>query len=359
MAEKEKKAKGRKNFVLVSGYLKENLLKEGYDKSNNKCIRGSLIVAIDETNSHKFNVYVSPTWGDGSPNEYYAGFESLLPKNTVSIAGYLKNNPASNFATAKTMATPLWITGSMEEFTTRKEVNGKNVDNSMVMLRAKKAEIASLTGKGFTPRTKFDCDMYIGAMRPEMKKGEETGRTIIVGLLPDNKGCISKVEFVTGNDKISDYVNDHFEVGQTANFVGEMNSLTIREKKTVQGWGIAQDQYETSFIRERVILGGGGAPKDEDDEGAITKKDVKDGLALREEKIEEYVEKQNQAKTTTHRAKATTNGNPFAKQAKETDGNWGDTGFGADNPEDTDAAAIPDNNLNINNDQSGFNFNDF
>ena len=319
----------RKNFFLVEGFLKENNLELVSDKNNDQVIRGSLIIAVSENDAHRIQFYVNKKMKNGEENEVFSDLLKLLPANTVSVASYLKSTPTANFANAANAASKIWATGRLEEFASKDE---SNKETSMVTLKGRTAGLKTLTDRHpFDPKAMFDIDVYIEKKIPEIVNGAETGRYLITGLVPVYDGSMHRIDFVTDHGQASEYVNDNYNVTQTANFNGTMKSIVTvtTNEPTVGGWGTQRDQTTTTFVRERVITGGAGAAKDPDDPGAITTKEVKDGLITRETKA---IENGKRKKTTV-----ATPTPGFTGNATPAAGNFG-----------TAAASAP-----------GFDFNDF
>lgn len=283
----------RKNHVMIEGYLKENLLE--LVKTPKEAIRGSVTIAVDELNSHKVQFYVNRLQKDGSECKEWKDLMSLLPSNTITIASYLKQTPTANFQNAANSSTKLWVTGYLEEYATKED----DKERSVILIKGRRAAFKTISERyPFTPRAEFSCDVYIESKRPEMNAdSSESGRIFLTGLLPVYNGSMYRIVFVAPVEgDIAAYVQDNYEVGQTVSLNGDLISTQVSKPKT----GIAtgnffgrsnEQQYETTFIRERRIMGGSAKALDETDPGAITKKEAKDGLATREEKMIEAGER--------------------------------------------------------------------
>lgn len=291
----EEKNIKRKNYVNLTGYLKENTLKVVKSSSGVEAISGSLIIATSETDAHKVQFYANKVFKSGKENSLYKELDALMPSKTISIASYVKQNPTSNYATAAQCSTKVYVGGSLEEYATK--LDGK--ERSIITIRGSRARIKTVTdAHPFVPSATFNVDMYIESMREESKWNKDredmelTGRHIIVGLIPDYLGCMNKIEFVVPKDR-ADFVKSNYANTDTANFTGEiLNTETKIVKKTVSddpfAWNNSKEsQYETEFIRERRIMGrdNGSLPIHQGEEGSITIEEVKNGLVLRDEKI--------------------------------------------------------------------------
>lgn len=285
MAENKKKSenKGKTNSVTVAGYLRENNLEQIKDKNGNNVIRGSLMISNTEFNSVKVSFYISEKTRSGEDSSLYTSLSQILPYNTISVASYLKDNEGADFEKAKSAATRLCVIGSLEEFATR---NGERED-SFISVKGKR--IIPIEKEGFTPRAEFNIEMYVSALTKEKNvDGEETGRLIVEGLIPrwtkDNTPLVDKMEFIASNDnKAADFIEKNYKVGDTVKLKGNIVNLFERillesEEPDESSFGnIDSPQFETRFIRERIITGGTKAGLEE-----ITKDFAKKGLAARE-----------------------------------------------------------------------------
>ena len=274
----EKKEIKRKNRVTIAGYLRENTL-EVVNSPYGKSIRGALIISTSETNSHKVQFYVRDN------NAEYENLEKMLPGDTMSIANYLKTNSNSTFEEACGAATRMLVLASFDEFASR---SGERV-RSMITFKGFKATILDPT-KPLTPRAEFDIDGYISDITPEIVDGEETGRLKIICLLPKYNDSVSVVDFIAvKEDRVAEYIQKTFAVGDTASFRGDIYNISIKklvESDEDEYFGKAKaPQYETTFIRERRIIGGAKKPIKDGEDGCIGKQFITDALVKREEEM--------------------------------------------------------------------------
>lgn len=271
------KTNKKKNTFFVEGYLKENNLSLVGD-----VIRGSVVVAVDEHNTFKVQYYVNKKMKSGDENKDFADIEAMLPEKTTSVAQYLQNVPTANFANASAVATRVWCVGRLEEFVS-KSADGK--EKSMITYKGSRGGIKS--GDSFNPRSTFKIDVYLESKKPETNsEGDETGRYLLSGLVPAYNGSMYRFSFVTAEGDPSVYVNDLYDVGQTVYLEGQILAIrqeVARSSTKNAGWGTAASlPPRTFFTTQLVVFGGNTTPINEDEPGAITKKDVKDGLAVRE-----------------------------------------------------------------------------
>lgn len=285
MAEKRKDS--NINTVSIKGYLKENTLEQVTSSTGDQVIRGALLIATDALNAHKIQFYIPATKFNGEHSADFDRMQELLPAKTVSMASFLKDASAADFEMAANAATKVWAMARFDEYATR---NGERT-TSMVTLKGFRAGVATADKGPFVPRAEFSATMYINKMEPEQDEaGGVTGRIKIEGLLPKYKGLLDVVDFIVVTENgVADVVRANWHVGDTVRVEGDLVSLALRKKiedTDNSSFGRSRaPQYETTFIRERRIVGGNKSPIK--GEGELTKDMVKTGLALREAKMEQ------------------------------------------------------------------------
>lgn len=290
-----KQPRVKTNEVTISGYLKENNL-EVISSQRGNIIRGSVIIAVDELNSIRaqFNIYDKKY--SGEPSKDYENVLKVLPEHTRSIAGYLSENPGATFAEAIKAADKVWVRGSFDEYTRLNE-EGKEVVS--IQVRAFSAGLKKESNETFKPRANFEVRTYIDEMTDELDtSGKPTGRVLITGLIP-KMGMMVKIPFIApATDGIAEFIKANYIVGGTVDICGNLVNVaeTIEEEATVDtGYfgSYSKKQHFTRIINERVITGGSKKPFTEGMEGAISKTEVKMGLAKRKEKIDDNTSRSN------------------------------------------------------------------
>ena len=305
MAEKTEKKISRKNSVHIVGYLKENTLEKITTSSGDNAIRGNLIIATDDLNSHKVQYYVSEKTKDGETSEDYTKMLELLPDKTTSIADFLKDNPGSTFEMARNASTKLWAQARLEEYASSE---GERT-TSIVTIKGFKAGLKTAT-ENFTPSANFTIDIYIKEVVDEVsyadendEEGTPTGRVIVKAFVPSYNEVIHYMDFVAPvENNIAAYIKANYKAGQTATINGEILSLQEQIKKENADENACfgrpnEVQYQTRFIRERKILGGSAHPIEQGAEGCITNDEVKAGLAKRATRAAENGKKAKEAKS--------------------------------------------------------------
>lgn len=281
------------NKVQIEGYLRENNLELIRNDKQEEVIRGSLVVALDNVRSCRAQFYVSrfntlkPGETTRQESKAYGRLVELLPGNTISISSLMKDQAAMTFDVAKESATKVWIIGALQEYI-RKDEKGEAISSTTI--RGLSAGIKTESDKHpFAQKAEFEVEMYIEGKRPEMKDGEETGRIVLTGLIPEYDDSVSRIEFVTELGDATDYIEENYNVGQTVKVYGDVINTYVRVEKEGGGHTFGrtlEPQYETTFTSERQIFGGTATPLDEDDENALKKAEIKAALALRQQKID-------------------------------------------------------------------------
>ena len=281
------------NKVQIEGYLRENNLELIRNDKQEEVIRGSLVVALDNVRSCRAQFYVSrfntlkPGETTRQESKAYGRLVELLPGNTISISSLMKDQAAMTFDVAKESATKVWIIGALQEYI-RKDEKGEVISSTTI--KGLTAGIKTESDKHpFTQKAEFEVEMYIEGKRPEMKDGEETGRIVLTGLIPEYDDSVSRIEFVTELGDATDYIEENYNVGQTVKVYGDVINTYVRVEKESGGHTFGrtlEPQYETTFTSERQIFGGTATPLDEDDENALKKAEIKAALALRQQKID-------------------------------------------------------------------------
>ena len=254
----------RKNFIRVVGYLKENLLEQVKNADGENVIRGSIIIATSELESHKIQFYVKQKNKNGEETEEYANICELLPHNTISIASYLKENSSANFAVASSMATKVWATGSFDEFTKREG----EIETTMILLKGRKGGIRTSNDKSdFVPCATFTTENFLSSIEKEFDEdGKETGRYILQGYVPTYDGGAQKISYVAPvEENVAAFISKTYAKNDTVTLTGDIVSLVEREE------GVQPKESQV--------------PIHQGEKGCISLEEMKSRLLKREEKI--------------------------------------------------------------------------
>ena len=279
-----------KNLITITGYLKENTLEQVISSTGKNAIRGNLIISTGPLESHKVQFYVSETTSTGAESKEYQNLLNMLPEKTTTLASYLAANPEADFEDACACVSKVWAAGSLDEYARKSEEKG---ELSTIQLRGRRAgfKTASATGKEFETKARFEVEVYLSEITPELTEtGEATGRLNVVGLIQNYDQSVSKIDFIAPVENgVADYISKNYAVADTVHINGEF--INLMHRKLIQsasenhfGTG-GRDQYETTFTNERRILGGDTKPVHQGEEGSISTSAVKIGLAKRESKM--------------------------------------------------------------------------
>lgn len=307
------------NRVDVLGYLRENNL-ELKTTPKGRVIQGSMNIAFDNLNGIRINVYAQEkSAAKGTENKTFTALSTLLPNYTTSIKSQLEANPSATFDTVKDVVTKISAHCEFREYATRDERGAETSRTQVSLLNWFDSIHVADPTKPFEPEAKFSVDLYIENLVPERKPAapgelaEETGRYILTGLVPDFKGMMQRIVFVTEAGEKSQYISTHWNKGETAVAVtgGVVNLRKVEQKAGVQaGFGQpAMGSTVTTFIEERIIRGGPYNTIDANlmgmEKAGFTSEEVKNGLMLRETAINENSEKRQNKGTVNTPPQAT------------------------------------------------------
>ena len=323
-------AKQKTNEIIVSGYLKENNLEVISSNDKGDYIRGSLVIAVSDTNSLHVQFNVHDTTFDGSESKDYKNLLELLPEKAISIASYLQDNPGSDYEDAKRAAAMVWARGVFDEYT-RFDDDKKEITS--VQLRGYSAGYKKEAVEDYKPHADFTARVYISKLDDEVnEEGNPTGRVILTGLLPKSDQSVVKLDFVApAEDGVAEYIKKNYAVNGTVVLYGDLtSSIEIHEGEDggMKTFGRVHKQTYTKIINERIITGGSSVCLTSDMDGAIKASEIKLGLAKRLEKIE-----MNSTRTPSKGGNSGRGSGPAAKAR---------TGFGTTKKGFSPVVSVPD-----------------
>ena len=272
----EKQKNRYANSVRIVGYLKENNLETVINSRGDKVIRGSLVIATTKTSSYKVQFYVSALTSSGEPSQDYERLSVLLPINTTTVASVLKSDPNADFDSAIATATKVWVMARLDEYASR---SGER-ETSMITIKGFRGGVAS--EDKFKPCAEFEADVYVSGMSDEVKDDVKTGRLCLECVVPKYKEIMDRIDFIAGAEgNAAQFISSHWKVGDTVHIGGDLvnvqERILVENETPGEGFGrFTEPQYETRFVRERVITTGGPCKCD-----PITAAMVKEGLAQR------------------------------------------------------------------------------
>lgn len=284
--------KGALNEVSIEGILSEVKLQEGTGKNNEPVIFGeykikttNTIDGVETVCEIPIRVYQSKITKNKKENPAYNTALTIM-KDYVSIAAggeekatcvRLSENSTSlqeNFFLSKTTNNMVFSSGIRASF-----VNKINKEN-------------------MTPGARFKAVVVIGDLIDEINKdGEETGRLILKGILPQWGGRVDVIDFVVSNKKVIEHIRNNWEKGNTVLIGGYINySSTVKTVTEENTFGEPMISKSTQSVREYVITGGHEEPLTEE-EGAYSPEDIAEALQERQQRIEKAKEKNKETES--------------------------------------------------------------
>ena len=290
------------NRVVIEGYLKDNTLKREVkptEHGNIEVINGAMTIVTSEQSEYRVQFYtqrwkkVKPGFEEKQENPMFARLANVTADKTYSFAKHKEQNPSDEFSSVKGIVTKVYCVGSFQEFL-RKDANGNPAP--IVTIRGMSAGVAK--NETFNPHARFEVEVYVDSITKEMKKNpeteelEETGRLKLLGLIPEYDGSVSEIPFVTGDDDVASFISENFKRGQTIFINGDIVNLvthrTIEAANTGKTFGRrVEPTVVTEFVNERRIMGGSTEAYESTDELGFSIADIKEGRAIREQKLEE------------------------------------------------------------------------
>lgn len=286
-----------KNFVRITGYLKDDELKLGTSKNGDENISGTLTVALDDGQEFRIwyysNRYKKPVPGEAKREEGkpYKNLCKLLPEKVTTLSSLLESNPNAPIENLRNAATKVRCIAKFEE---RFFKGNDDAVHSQAEVRGTSADI--VTDK-FEPGTYFKVAGYVDKIDSEKTKdGDETGRAVLDLLLPTYSGSVHSIRFVSKTPEIGTGMLDMLQKGETYELEGELCRLEIvsEQKEAPSRGGFGQKPVQaptTRFVNERQILYGTGVALEGDDKMEL--EDVKQAKVLRQEAMDKALEGTN------------------------------------------------------------------
>lgn len=276
--------------INVEGILAEKKLEVHNDANGKECIRGTLTVKIDETNQIVLNVYVGKYTKDGSENRAYAGMETVM-REYQSIAEVGEEN-----------ATKIRCNKGQLQPNTYIDRTG-DVKTSVRYSASFVKRVEKRDKNPYEPKAKFEVEGYIAGVVPEMKNGEETGRSITKLWVPTYSG-IEPMDLIIPENLV-DTFDSTYELGQTANFIGDLkNNVIVKEQVVQMAFGGEDVKKSYDYVDERVVVKGGYPYEDN---LAYDPEAIKVALANRQAELEEKKKKAAEDRQKANKTTATAN----------------------------------------------------
>ena len=272
------------NQVNIEGLINEIRIND-IEKNGKKYISGEVVVKVNDKEGLESYIPVSFISADkkanGEPNKIYQNLQALKSFNSIASAGIEK-------------ADMIQIRGAK---LSENIFMPKGSDKVVLSTRITSNFFTRIQKQNFSPEATFNSIIYIVKMEPEMKNYEgdmqETGRLLITGALVGYKDKIDLVTFIVENEKNIEFINSHYQVGDTVRIGGKLNfsEETVTVSKEV-GFGEAEERTYTKRKRELIVLRGSAGPLE--DEQAYQEEDIKKALLERKARLEEAQTKNQQ-----------------------------------------------------------------
>lgn len=254
--------------VNVEGVVSEVSLTEEMSKELGcNQITGYLTVKTNDTNFVKFNIRVNEKTKAGTDNKAYPGIITVM------------NEYKSIAAVGEEDADRVRISG---------DINLYHSDQTGQDVVGYKSNFYNRVINDYNPHAEFDVEMFISSITPEVTTdGEETGRVLVKGWVPQYENGIEPLTLVAPED-VADAVESTFEPGQTVRFFGDIiNDRVVIKKEIPVAIGKPKIETHVSTKNELRITGASGAYEEGISAVAPYEKDtIKAAIQERKDRIE-------------------------------------------------------------------------
>ena len=296
------------NIVKIEGILSETDLKYGSYVKNGKPVEnisGTIKIKVsqqingEDTNLEiPVHMFANKKKNDGSNNPAYESIERIM-KDFTSIAA----------AGGEEGADRVRITSGKIQMN---EYYGRG-ENLVSFPRITASFVSKVKKEECKPQATFAVEFYVGSMDNELNRdGEETGRYIVKGIVPQYGGKIDVVNFVAVAPGVVNAISSYWNVGDTVKASGRLNFSSKTEVVTKEvDFGEPIEQTRTINVSDLIITGGSQTPMD--GEFAFDANDIKAAAAERKNRLEEL------KKTSSDKAKNKTQTAPPASRVTAQD----------------------------------------
>lgn len=292
-----------KNTVRLMGLLRETTLAHTV-VGGKDVISGRLTVSFGDFQSQEVQFYTYKYAKDGKTEvKLYSNLLQLLPTadGCVTLATLFKNNKDLGYDDAAKSATKVVVMAEMEE---DMYVDRNGVKVSKTALRGRFASRVK-NEETYVVGNSFSVQGYV----LRNFTNPNTNRVTVTLGIPAYGDSVSKVEFITPEEDDSTVLKEgvtvgqyaqtlasevagQFAVGTTVTVYGYMRSAKLKgapapDKNAGSSFGYVPEAKPalSKFVWENVIYGGTN-PLQEGEAGALTEKEIKDGLAIKEANFE-------------------------------------------------------------------------
>ena len=245
------------NKVDIWGYAQESTLevKSFNDKVTGQpynAISGDVTIKTGENETHVISYFAKELTKDGAVSKNFKSLQTAI-NEMVTVA---------DIAQGVSVGEPSMLTCqgelTLNEFKTQ---SGELVANIRI-----NGKFAPSRFKGeastFEPKAKFDIEgiVYKATKNELDKDGEETGRLTIDIYVPNYKGAVVPLSFVTDpslSQANKDYIEENFVKGASINIYGNMVNKSKKIERVIEA-GFGESKVETTYerVRDFVTIGG-------------------------------------------------------------------------------------------------------
>ena len=284
---------GAQNEVVMDGILNEVNLKPGTDlKTGQPTIFGDFTIKTTNTIDGKdfiseipIRVYQKEKTLKGTNNPAYDNALRIMNDFVSVAAGGEKNADYVRIASSGSLGENAFISKNSGML-----ISGPVVRASFIN-KIKKSEAQN--------GAKFKVVIVIGQLINEINKaGEETGRLIIKGILPQYNNKVDVIDFIVENPKVINHVQNNWQQGDTVLIGGYINFTSkVDEVEEPNGFGEPIITRRTKTVRELIVTGGHESPLT-DEEGAYDSDSITKAINERKERLEKKKEEAASAPAT-------------------------------------------------------------
>lgn len=151
----------------------------------------------------------------------------------------------------------------------------------------------------YEPKATFEIEMVVASKDYEIdKNGEETGRLMVKGIVPQYNNTVDVMTFYVENENAIDAISSYWELEDTYAVSGKLRFTSKTETyEKAQDWGDPIKETRTINVSELIITGGSNSPLNEED--AFPMDEIREALTERKARIEASKERQSTVKTPT------------------------------------------------------------
>lgn len=270
------------NKVVIEGILVENKLEEADYSKNNKnvhCIRGEVIVRTEinlngETNIVEIpvKVFVNQKKNNGDTNPLYSGIYKVMTEyKSISAVG-------------EDEADYVRITGGKIQMN---EYVSSNTHEIVAFPQITGLFFNKIAKQNYKPTASFEVSFVVANADFELdRNGEETGKYLVTGILPQYGGKVDVVPFKAVTPNTIDVISTYWQPGSTVKAIGKINFTSEVHTDIIEtDFGEPQENSYTRRVSELIIVGGKQDPLD--DEFAYNDEEIAAALTERKANLEE------------------------------------------------------------------------